>query len=111
MTLRRNGSAEAREKLPWCLKYVNPEQFEEIRDTINLELSADTWIEYLDAAATAQWILDFTNHDKDLVAYYVGDKQIYFADPHAVWLTGPDGGFEHVWKCDHCESVYTDTDK
>jgi hypothetical protein len=68
-------------------------------------------IEYLDAAATAQWILDLTNSCKDLVVYYVGDKHLYFADPNEVWLTGPDGGFGHGWKCDHCESVYDLTDK
>jgi hypothetical protein len=32
-------------------------------------------------------------------------------EPHKRWITGPDGGFYHYWRCRACEALHSATDK
>lgn len=71
---------------------------------------AEVTMEVLDQAATDQCLKDFPT-SKNIPRYYVGDKNLYYADGREVFLTGPDGGFCHTWKCPSCQHYYTLTDK
>jgi len=55
---------------------------------------------------------DLTDDDSDsmiLIPYYVGFMDLFhlprYLNSRRVWPTGPDGNFEHYWKCVKCESV------
>ena len=77
-------------------------------------------MEILDDQATTQWLNDFKNFDDSksqtqlvdrIPYYYLGDKNLYYVDPKQIYITGPNGGMFHIWKCPQCESIYDITDK
>lgn len=55
---------------------------------------------------------DLYDDDSDpmrMIPYYVGFKDLYHLPPYLlnrrVWPTGPDGNYEHFWKCTRCGEI------
>lgn len=67
-------------------------------------------IEILNSVQIDQYKLDFPDSNY-YPYYYIGDKNLLYADPKYIMLTGPDGGYSHYWKCPTCNWFLITTDK
>lgn len=67
-------------------------------------------IEYIDVSSMAQYSENIFDSNYP-PRYYVGDKDLFYADGQWIYLTGTDGGFYHEWKCTKCKHSYSITDK
>ncbi len=68
-------------------------------------------------SCSLEFIQDYEKYLDDIIDindppdYYLGDQNIYYADPKEIFVTGPDGGMNHEWKCPSCSNKYSFTDK
>jgi hypothetical protein len=67
-------------------------------------------VEPMDNDLLPQYLSDMSDYHI-FSSYYVGDKNLYYADPKGIYITGPDGGFSHNWKCPSCLRGYSISDK